>query len=289
MAIQETRFTSITRARWAAVVTVGMLAGCSQAPKPPDPLVAATSTQPSPSGAPLSAGGKALLAATVSSGTSDLRWPGFSDYGKHVKKFYELERAALWWVKDLEPTPQARQIIALLLQADQKGLNPEDYDGSLWSQRLADLKPATRNPDEANAVKFDLALTVGVMRYISDLHIGKVNPKHLDFAFDQESKKYDLAGFLRDRVVGAADVATALAQVEPPYPGYRRVLQALQTYTARAKTDDGEVLPPVKKAIVPGDAYTGVPRLTRLLRLSRRPAGRGRCFPRRKPPTARLW
>ena len=116
-------------------------------------------------------------------------------------------------------------------------------------------------------MKFDLALTVGVMRYISDLHIGKVNPKHLDFAFDQESKKYDLAGFLRDRVVGAADVATALAQVEPPYPGYRRVLQALQTYTARAKTDDGEVLPPVKKAIVPGDAYTGVPRLTRLLRL----------------------
>ena len=45
------------------------------------------------------------------------------------------------------------------------------------------------------------------MRYISDLHIGKVNPKHLDFAFDQESKKYDLAEFLRDRVVGAADVA----------------------------------------------------------------------------------
>ena len=46
-------------------------------------------------------------------------------------------------------------------------------------------------------MKFDLALTVGVMRYISDLHIGKVNPKHLDFAFDQESKKYDLAEFLK--------------------------------------------------------------------------------------------
>ena len=40
------------------------------------------------------------------------------------------------------------------------------------------LKPSTRNPAEANAVKFDLALTVCAMRYISDLHIGKVNPKH---------------------------------------------------------------------------------------------------------------
>jgi len=248
------------------MVALGMLASCSQAPKPPDPRVAATSARSSPSGATLSAGGQALLAATVSSGTSDLRWPGFSDYRKHVKKFYDLNGGSLGWVKDLEPTPQARQIVALLLRADQKGLSAEDYDGPLWSRRLADLKPATRNPEEANAVKFDLALTVGVMRYISDLHVGKVNPKHLDFAFDQESKKYDLAEFLRDRVAGAADVAGALAQVEPPYPGYRGVMRALQTYTDLAKNDDGELLPPVKKTIAPGDTYPGVPRLTRLLR-----------------------
>ena len=40
-----------------------------------------------------------------------------------------------------------------------------------------------------------------------------------------------------------------------------------------ARKDDGEQLPPVKKAIVPGDAYPGVPRLTRLLRLVRRSSG----------------
>ena len=34
-----------------------------------------------------------------------------------------------------------------------------------------------------------------------------------------------------------------------------------------AKKDDGEQLPLVKKTIVPGDAYPGVPRLTWLLRL----------------------
>ena len=49
--------------------------------------------------------------------------------------------------------------------------------------------------------------------------------------------------------------------------GYRRALQALQTYTELAKKDDGELLPPLTKAIVPGDAYPGTPRLTRLLRL----------------------
>ena len=44
-------------------------------------------------------------------------------------------------------------------------------------------------------------------------------------------------------------------------------MQALQTYTELAKNDDGELLPPVKKTIAPGDTYPGVPRLTRLLRL----------------------
>ena len=135
------------------------------------------------------------------------------------------------------------------------------------ADRLAKLKPAAQQPTEADALKFDLALTVCMMRYISDLHIGKVNPKHFAFALDEESRKYDLAEFLKEHVVNGSDVAAVLAQVEPPYPGYRRTIQALQTYTALASKDDGEQLAPTKKSIVPGDAYPGVPRLTRLLRL----------------------
>ena len=218
----------------------------------------------------LSSEGQAWLQTTIASGHSDLRWPDFSDYSKHVKKFYDFNGNSLWWVKGLEPTPQARQVIAVLQQADQKGLSAGDYDGALWNDRLAKLKPAARQPAETDAVKFDLALTVSLMRYISDLHIGKVNPKHFAFALDEEPRKYDLAGFLKDRVVGASDAAAVLAEVEPPYPGYRNTLQALQTYMKLAAQDDGEQLPPPtppKKAIAPGDAYPGVPRLTRLLRL----------------------
>jgi murein L,D-transpeptidase YcbB/YkuD len=216
----------------------------------------------------LNAEDQAWLHQAVDSGnSSDLRWPNFIDYSQHLKKFYGFNGYSLWWVKDGELTAQAMQVIAVLRQAELKGLSAEDYDGSRWDARLAKLKPATRQPAEADAVKFDLDLTVCVMRYISDLHIGKVNPKHLDFAFDEESKKYDLPEFLQDHVVNGGDVASVLATVEPPYPGYRRTIQALQTYLQLAKKDDGEQLPTVKKPIVPGDTYAGVPRLAQLLRL----------------------
>ena len=145
----------------------------------------------------LSAEGQSLLRAAIISDRSDLRWPDFSDYSKHVQKFYSFNGGSLWWVKAGEPTPQARQVIALLLKAGQKGLSADDYDGSRWSDRLAKLKPVTTRPAEADAVKFDLALTVCLMRYISDLHLGKVNPRDFAFALDEESRKYDLAEFRR--------------------------------------------------------------------------------------------
>jgi len=197
----------------------------------------------------------------------ELRWADFSDYRKHVKKFYELNGYSLSWTSGQEPTPQARQMIGLILQSDLKGLSPEDYDGPRWSERLAGLKPIARQLTEVDVARFDLALTVCSMRYISDLHIGKVNPKRLAFALDEESKKYDLAEFLKDTVLSGTDVAGVLAQVEPQYPGYRRAALALGAYIQLAKEDDGEQLPPARKPIAPGDTYPGVPRLTRLLRL----------------------
>jgi murein L,D-transpeptidase YcbB/YkuD len=212
--------------------------------------------------------GQAALRATIDSGKlAQLRWPDFSDYTKLVKEFYDLYGNSLPWVRGMQPTTQAQQVIALLLQADQKGLSADDYDGPRWSERLAKLKPAAAQPSEADAVQFDLTLTICVMRYISDLHIGKVNPKHFDFGLDIETKKYNLPQFLKTDVVDAADVAAALVQVEPPYPGYQRTIQALHAYLAYAKEYNGPQLPAIQKTISPGDSYAGVPQLIALLRV----------------------
>ena len=229
---------------------------------------AETSAQSVPAPQQLSPEGQASLRAIIQArNLSDLRWPDFSDYGQLMTEFYQSYGYSLPWVRGMEPSAQAQQVIAILKNADQEGLFAEDYDGSRWGDRVAKLKPTAPQPSEADAVRFDAALTVCVMRYVSDLHIGKVNPKHFGFGFDIAAKKYDLPGFLKKDVVDASDVAGILAQVEPPYPGYRRTIKALQTYLELAKEYDGEPLPAVKGTIAPGDSYPGVPRLIRFLRL----------------------
>lgn len=251
-----------------AAVAFAVLLGCGTGSAGRAP---SQSDLPAPSSGPpqtLSAEGQSSLRAIIEAGNlSDLRWPDFSDYGKHLKKFYDSYGYSLPWVRGMQPTAQARQVIAILQDAEQKGLSAEDYDGSRWAGRLAKLKPAAAQPSEADALRFDAALTVCVMRYISDLHIGKVNPKHFDFGYDVETKKYDLPDLLKGRVVDAADPASVLAQVEPPYPGYLRTIQALHRYLQIEKQYDGKPLPTVQKTIAPGSPYEGVPQLTKFLRL----------------------
>ena len=105
------------------------------------------------------------------------------------------------------------------------------------------------------------------MRYVSDLHLGKVNPEHFKFALTLRSSDYDLPQFLRQDLVDGRNIRADLELVEPPYPGYRRTQAALRRYLELAHQDNGERLPVPSKAVEPGGAYAGVPRLTQLLRL----------------------
>jgi murein L,D-transpeptidase YcbB/YkuD len=81
----------------------------------------------------------------------------------------------------------------------------------------------------------------------------------------------------------ASDVSAVLDSVEPLYGGYRRTEQALARYVQLARDDDGEKLPTPPKPIDPGQAYAGVPRLSRLLRLV------GDLPPDTQPPDAQIY
>lgn len=206
----------------------------------------------------LSAAGEQKLRSILASGRlEDLQWPNFSDYGPFVKEFYEEAGHKLGWSRDGKPASEALELIALLENADEKGLDKIDYDGERWQGRLRALQDAGGDA-ETGLVKFDVALTVSAMRYISDLHLGKVDPGTLHKDFDPERHKYDLGEFLRKRVAGASSVKEALLRVEPPFAGYQRAIEAIHKYQALAKEEKVDPLPQVPKPVSPGQSYEGL-------------------------------
>ncbi len=215
---------------------------------------------------PLSANGQQQLQAIVDSGRlADLQWPDFSDYAKGVKEFYGSGNYELAWTRGGKPTTQARELITILDDAGEKGLDSRDYDGGRWDGRIKSLDGAAA-PGESSLVKFDAALTVSAMRYISDLHLGLVDPKTLHRDFDPVVHKYDLAELLRQGVMPAPSVKEALQEVEPPFPGYRRTIGALQKYLQLAKEEVPDPLPAVKKPIDPGQNYENLGKLAARLK-----------------------
>jgi murein L,D-transpeptidase YcbB/YkuD len=189
--------------------------------------------------------------------------PDFSNYRKHVQAVYEAANYAPLWLNGDQPTAQASGVIKALEASAQKGLNPADYDAARWSERMNALKGSS----DAKRAEFDVALTVAAMRYISDLRIGRVNPKHFNFGIDVQSKKYDLPQFVLQQVVHAGDVQAVLNGVEPPYDGYRRTEAALQHYLQLEARGDGPKVLEVTKSVGVGDAYAGVGPLVARLRL----------------------
>jgi murein L,D-transpeptidase YcbB/YkuD len=213
----------------------------------------------------LSTGQQADIQNLVTSGNLEgMRWPNFSDYRNWLQKFYEPAGFAPAWVQGSQPVPQALALIDAFRLAGEKGLDPEDYDASRWEKRIRALQGSSSG---AAVAHFDVALTVCTMRYVSDLRIGRINPQHFKFGLRVEQKKYDLAEFVRDRIQTMSNLQAVLAEVEPPFAGYRQTEQALAHYIELARADDGQKLPTVTKPIDPGQPYSGVPDLANRLRL----------------------
>ena len=216
-----------------------------------------------------------------------MRWPSYADDQASVRKFYDDRDDELAWTRDGKPTQAAMALLQLFQDAAQKGLNPEDYDADAagegrWAPRLKRLAVIAKSKDDAGSssraaqdavAQFDVAMTISAMRYLEDLHVGRVNPESLNFDIDVPLKRaaLDVATLLNDRVVDAGDVPQVAESVEPQSPIYQQTEQALAAYRVLAMEQAAAPWPPLpalpsgSKPVGVGGAYAAVPQLwTRL-------------------------
>jgi L,D-transpeptidase YcbB len=189
---------------------------------------------------------------------SDLRWPDFSDYRDRVRAFYAAGGNHLAWTSNGTRILQADALIAQFKQAAAEGLNPEDYDASRWDARIAALQPMPSPPSSDTIARFDLALTVSAMRFLSDLHSGRPTTERAKIAFKPEPGKFDVPDVLRNQILSATNMQSAIDAVQPQYAGYGRAKDALATYLKIAAQGDTKPLPIPSASIHPGSQYPPV-------------------------------
>src|SRR5271154_414419 len=250
--------------KWTSVLASVVFAGMSVA-SGENPSTFFAEQSPALAGQTLSAAGLPALHNIVDSGRNpDLHWPDFTAYKTEVAKLYETNGYSLLWVENGRLRPQGLAVVVLLQNANAKGLDPEDYDGSRWQGRLVKLG---QNPSEQDLASFDTALTVSAMRYIRAIHCGRTNPKEFKLRLDMGGEPLPLAEFIQTQVVNAADPAAEIQKLEPPFLGYRKLLALLPVYEGYANQAEGEKFPTVTKTVRPGQPYAGVVRLGQFLQV----------------------
>lgn len=177
-------------------------------------------------------------------------------------QLYDSITARPLWSTGGRPTRQAVEVIEVLSIAETKGLRPSDYDGDALRAAAASLGRETADP--RMAARFDVSLSRALLRFLSHLHMGRVDARGLRFDLPDSHRTLDLAA-LATAVATATDVPATIAAVEPPYAGYVALMDALARYralagdrTLRAPSSPGATLRP-------GDSYDDAAMLRRVL------------------------
>ncbi len=179
-----------------------------------------------------------------------------------AERFYAETGFVPAWFEGTAPRRQAQQVLDLLQGAESHGLDPADYDAARLAERLRGAGGA-RGVAPAEAASIDVALSLALLRWLSDVHAGRVSPRELRVLIDPRQERLDLVKAVREAIV--ADRLPELAAVAAPrMRTYARLREALARYRLLAGELAANSLPAVRK-LEPGMPYAGLAALHRLL------------------------
>jgi len=128
-----------------------------------------------------------------------LRRPDVAGYRKTLDAFYRAYGYVPQWFAASAPW---RAGLAELSAAPAHGLETADYDFDWLAAEFSAIAGGDRAPERA--ARADVAMTVSLFRFLSDLHRGRVAPARAGFRFESGSKPFGLGLKLRLAPAAAA-------------------------------------------------------------------------------------
>lgn len=265
---------AVRRARRAAALpALLLLLGCGgEVPPPPGDAGAAVDLAAAEEQAPAPEGIEPVwsveeAAAALRTALADRRLPRLDRRGmpparEQLAELYRDGEVPVWVGPTGRPGPAARDALSALRDAGSEGLRPADY-GVARLDSLVRLLDAAATPDPRRIGQFDAALSAGVLRFATDLHAGRIEPRSVGFALALPGDLHNIPAMVavavRDR-----RMAETVEQLRPPLVQYRRLREALTRYRALADSAV-DPIPEARTAVRPGEAWDGIPALRRRL------------------------
>ena len=150
-------------------------------------------------------------------------------------------RLPLWLDVAGRPTPGSRAVRELLAHLDAHGLDPREYQ---------------LTPPSADAITADVALTIGALRAMRHLHLGRVDPMTLSLPLPTWTEPHDFAAGL-EAGLAARTPAAAISGLAPRYALYARLVDTLRHYRALAAAGPLPPVPSPPRSVHPGEEYHG--------------------------------
>jgi murein L,D-transpeptidase YcbB/YkuD len=161
-----------------------------------------------------------------------IRWGRFADVQVDAAAVYRLADWSPLWLTNNRPTNAARVLVDLLATASDRGLIPEDYDAAQLAAFVATLD--RRGADDEQAIRFDAALTIALLRFTTALAVGRAPLSERGLPDRLTPPRFDRTRFL-DQLRTAANPDSLVAALEPTWAPYQALRRALARYRRFAK------------------------------------------------------
>jgi murein L,D-transpeptidase YcbB/YkuD len=182
-----------------------------------------------------------------------------------------VEAPFLWMDETGRPNPAAREALAWLEDAASEGLDPGDYAGADLGRAAAALD-GEESPDVQVLARFDVTLSLHLLRYWRELHMGRIDPRAVGFRMNAPVDDHDFPAMLSE-ALGAERLGAATEELRPPLALYRGLVAALAAYRRLAADAAPLQLDVPKTSVKPGATFDAlVPLYQRLVLLGDLPA-----------------
>jgi murein L,D-transpeptidase YcbB/YkuD len=145
-----------------------------------------------------------------------------------LRDVYAIDNFTPVWSHDGAPTTQALALTRALRNADQYGLRPEDYPTGFGAGPLGGRMNGG-TPGPPSAAESDVALSAAALRFLTNLHFGRTNPRAAGFNLEGARAPLDLRALLEQLAI-TPSVDQVVASAEPQFYHYRLLKQALARY-----------------------------------------------------------